>query len=125
VKRFFSKLLAEQARPIHRQVAVKVIKAGMDTAQVVARFDAERQALALMDHPAIPRVYDGGVTPQGRPYFVMEFVRGVPITTCCSKPSQPPVASGVPTIRKRSSPLLMLRQSSFIWVVIAMQRKRT
>jgi eukaryotic-like serine/threonine-protein kinase len=58
--------LAEQARPVHRQVALKVIKAGMDTAQVVARFDAERQALALMDHPAIARVFDGGATPQGR-----------------------------------------------------------
>ena len=68
--------LAEQARPVQRQVALKVIKAGMDTAQVIARFDAERQALALMDHPAIARVFDGGATPEGRPYFVMEFVRG-------------------------------------------------
>src|SRR5262245_66505656 len=72
--------LAEQARPVQRQVALKVIKAGMDTAQVLARFDAERQALALMDHPAIARVFDGGATPQGRPYFVMEFVRGESIT---------------------------------------------
>jgi serine/threonine protein kinase/tetratricopeptide (TPR) repeat protein len=68
--------LAEQARPVHRQVALKLIKSGMDTAHVVARFDAERQALALMDHPAIARVFDGGTTPEGRPYFVMEFVRG-------------------------------------------------
>ncbi len=72
--------LAEQVQPIHRQVALKVIKAGMDTAQVVARFEAERQALALMDHPAIARVFDAGATPQGRPYFVMEYVRGETIT---------------------------------------------
>src|SRR5688572_3236129 len=73
--------LAEQTRPVHRQVALKVIKAGMDTAQVVARFEAERQALALMDHPAIARVFDAGATPQGRPYFVMEYVRGESITS--------------------------------------------
>ena len=72
--------LAEQTRPVHRQVALKVIKAGMDTGQVVARFEAERQALALMDHPAIARVFDAGATPQGRPYFVMEYVRGESIT---------------------------------------------
>ena len=68
--------LAEQSRPIQRQVALKVIKAGMDTAQVVARFEAERQALALMDHPAIATVFDGGSTPAGRPYFAMEYVKG-------------------------------------------------
>ena len=72
--------LAEQTRPVHRQVALKVIKAGMDTAQVVARFEAERQALALMSHPAIAQVFDAGVTPQGRPFFAMEYVRGEPIT---------------------------------------------
>src|SRR3954468_20006301 len=72
--------LAEQTRPVHRQVALKVIKAGMDTAQVVARFEAERQALALMDHPAIARVFDAGATPHGRPYFAMEYVRGERIT---------------------------------------------
>ena len=77
--------LAEQTQPIHRQVALKVIKAGMDTAQVVARFEAERQALAVMDHPAIARVFDGGATPQGRPYFVMEYVRGESITTYCQR----------------------------------------
>jgi len=77
--------LAEQARPVQRQVALKVIKAGMDTAQVIARFDAERQALALMDHPAIARVFDGGATPQGRPYFVMEFVRGESITAYATR----------------------------------------
>ena len=72
--------LAEQERPVRRLVALKVIKAGMDTAQVVARFEAERQALALMDHPNIARVFDAGTTDTGRPFFVMELVKGVPIT---------------------------------------------
>ena len=72
--------LAEQTTPMRRQVAVKIIKAGMDTAQVVARFEAERQALALMDHPVIARVFDGGATPDGRPYFAMEYVKGDHIT---------------------------------------------
>ena len=72
--------LAEQMKPVRRQVAVKVVKAGMDTALVLARFDAERQALALMDHPAIARIFDGGTTPEGRPYFAMEYVRGETIT---------------------------------------------
>src|SRR5277367_3792828 len=75
--------LAEQTEPVRRKVAVKVIKQGMDTKQVVARFESERQALALMDHPAIARVLDGGTTPEGRPYFVMEYVAGVPITEHC------------------------------------------
>ncbi len=75
--------LAEQREPIRRRVAIKVIKHGMDTRQVVARFEAERQALALMDHPAVARVYDAGATPRGRPYFVMEHVKGVPITHHC------------------------------------------
>ncbi|HVK08668.1 MAG TPA: serine/threonine-protein kinase [Gemmataceae bacterium] len=75
--------LAEQAAPVRRRVALKVIKPGMDTRQVVARFEAERQALALMDHPNIARVFDGGATPAGRPYFVMELVKGVPITKYC------------------------------------------
>ncbi len=77
--------LAEQTEPVRRQVALKVIKAGMDTTQVVARFAAERQALALMDHPAIAQVFDAGATPQGRPYFVMEYVRGEPITAYCNR----------------------------------------
>jgi non-specific serine/threonine protein kinase/serine/threonine-protein kinase len=72
---------AEQLRPVRRQVALKVIKAGMDTAHVMARFEAERQALAVMDHPAIARVFDGGTSPSGRPYFVMEYVPGEAITT--------------------------------------------
>jgi len=77
--------LAEQLHPVRRQVALKVIKAGMDTAQVVSRFEAERQALALMDHPAIATVFDGGSTPEGRPYFAMEYVKGEPITTYCDQ----------------------------------------
>jgi len=77
--------LAEQSKPVRRLVALKLIKAGMDTREVVARFDSERQALALMDHPAIAKVFDAGSTPEGRPYFVMEFVAGIPITTYCDK----------------------------------------
>src|SRR5690348_10527942 len=75
--------VAEQTQPVRRQVALKVIKPGMDTRQVVARFEAERQALALMDHPNIAKVHDGGETAGGRPYFVMELVQGVPITQFC------------------------------------------
>jgi len=75
--------MAEQVEPVRRRVALKVIKAGMDSAQVLARFDAERQALALMDHPNIAKVLDAGSTEAGRPYFVMELVKGVPITRCC------------------------------------------
>jgi hypothetical protein len=72
--------LAEQHEPIRRQVAIKVVKPGMDTRAVIARFELERQALALMDHPAIARVYDAGATEDGRPYFVMEYVAGLPVT---------------------------------------------
>jgi serine/threonine protein kinase/tetratricopeptide (TPR) repeat protein len=77
--------MAEQQQPLRRKVALKVIKPGMDSRQVVARFEAERQALALMDHPHIARVLDGGATATGRPYFVMELVRGVPITEHCDR----------------------------------------
>src|SRR5215813_13739487 len=91
--------LAEQKEPVKRRVAFKIIKLGMDTKQVVARFEAERQALALMDHPNIAKIFDGGVTGatesetsnlkseihQGRPYFVMELVRGIPITQYCDE----------------------------------------
>src|SRR6266536_1452782 len=77
--------LAEQTRPVRRKVALKVLKPGMDTRQVVARFEAERQALAVMDHPNIARVFDGGATAAGRPYFVMELVRGIPITDFCDQ----------------------------------------
>jgi eukaryotic-like serine/threonine-protein kinase len=75
--------VAQQTEPVKRVVAVKLIKAGMDSKAVLARFDAERQALALMDHPNIARVLDGGATPDGRPFFVMELVKGVPITHFC------------------------------------------
>jgi serine/threonine protein kinase len=77
--------MAEQQQPIRRKVALKVLKPGMDTRQVIARFEAERQALALMDHPNIAKVLDGGATPLGRPYFVMELVKGVPITEFCDR----------------------------------------
>ena len=76
---------AEQIRPVKRSVALKIIKLGMDTKNVIARFEIERQALAVMDHPNIARVFDGGATETGRPYFVMELVRGVPITEYCDK----------------------------------------
>src|SRR6185295_5595677 len=75
--------MAQQTAPVRRLVAVKLIKAGMDSRQVIARFEAERQALALMDHPHIARVFDGGATPAGRPYFVMELVKGLPLTKYC------------------------------------------
>lgn len=75
--------LAEQQEPVRRLVALKIIKLGMDTREVIARFEAERQALALMDHPSIARVFDGGATDSGRPYFVMELVKGVRITDYC------------------------------------------
>jgi WD40 repeat protein/serine/threonine protein kinase len=77
--------LAEQTEPVRRKVALKILKPGMDTHQVVARFEAERQALAIMDHPNIAKVFDGGATPTGRPYFVMELVKGVPITEFCDQ----------------------------------------
>src|SRR5262249_34913962 len=77
--------MAQQQEPVKRLVAVKLIKAGMDSKQVVARFEAERQALALMDHANIARVLDGGTTYSGRPYFVMDLVKGVPITRYCDE----------------------------------------
>ncbi|MCU0917033.1 MAG: serine/threonine protein kinase [Planctomycetes bacterium] len=77
--------LAEQREPVRRQVALKVIKPGMDSKQVIARFEAERQALALLDHPNIAHVFDGGTTEAGRPYFAMELVRGLPITDYCDQ----------------------------------------
>ncbi|HEV3005666.1 MAG TPA: serine/threonine-protein kinase, partial [Pirellulales bacterium] len=75
--------MAEQTQPVQRKVALKVIKAGMDSRQVIARFEAERQALAMMDHGNIARVLDAGATESGRPYFVMELVHGVPMTKYC------------------------------------------
>jgi serine/threonine protein kinase len=77
--------LAEQQLPVRRKVALKIIKPGMDTRQVIARFEAERQALALMDHPHIAQIHDGGTTPDGRPFFVMELVKGIPITDYCDQ----------------------------------------
>ena len=77
--------MAEQEEPVRRRVALKVIKLGMDTKQVIARFEAERQALALMDHPNIAKVLDAGATDTGRPYFVMELVRGIKITDYCDQ----------------------------------------
>ena len=77
--------MAEQTEPVRRKVALKILKPGMDTRQVVARFEAERQALAIMDHPHIAKVLDGGATASGRPYFVMELVKGVPITEFCDQ----------------------------------------
>jgi WD40 repeat protein/serine/threonine protein kinase len=81
--------LAEQQQPVRRKVALKVLKPGMDTRQVVARFEAERQALALMDHPHIAHVHDGGTTATGRPFFVMELVKGLPITDFCDQNQLP------------------------------------
>src|SRR5262245_19648856 len=77
--------LAEQTEPVQRRVALKVIKRGMASGNVLARFEAERQALALMDHANIAKVFDAGTTPTGRPYFVMELVKGIPITTFCDE----------------------------------------
>jgi serine/threonine protein kinase len=77
--------VAEQTEPIKRRVALKVIKPGMDSARILRRFEAERQALALMDHSHIAKVFDAGTTPEGRPYFVMELVKGVPLTTYCDQ----------------------------------------
>ena len=77
--------LAEQKEPIARTVALKLVRLGMDTREFVARFESERQALALMHHPAIASVIDGGATETGRPYLVMEYVEGVPITDYCER----------------------------------------
>jgi serine/threonine protein kinase/WD40 repeat protein len=86
---FGSVWLAEQREPVRRKIALKIIKLGMDTKQIVARFEAERQALALMDHPNIAKVIDAGATDTGRPYFVMELVRGIPITRFCDENNLP------------------------------------
>jgi len=79
--------MAEQEHPVRRRVALKIIKLGMDTKEVIARFEQERQALAMMDHPNIAKVFDAGVTPTGRPFFVMELVRGIKITDYCDQSS--------------------------------------
>ena len=77
--------LAEQTEPIRRRVALKLIKLGMDTKQVIARFETERQALALINHPNVAKVLDAGATEKGRPYFVMEYVKGESITAYCDR----------------------------------------
>jgi eukaryotic-like serine/threonine-protein kinase len=82
---FGSVWVADQEKPVRRRVAIKLVKAGMDTKQVIARFEQERQALAMMDHPNISKVFDAGATERGRPYFVMELVRGVSITEYCDQ----------------------------------------
>jgi serine/threonine protein kinase/Flp pilus assembly protein TadD len=84
--------MAEQTEPVERRVALKIIKPGMDTQQVIVRFEAERQALAMMDHPNIAKVLDGGTTDSGRPYFVMELVKGIPITDYCDEQHLTPKA---------------------------------
>jgi serine/threonine protein kinase/tetratricopeptide (TPR) repeat protein len=81
--------LAEQLEPIRRRVALKVVKLGMDTSEVLARFSNERQALAMMDHPNVARIFDAGATPKGRPYFVMEYIEGAPITQYCDRRRMP------------------------------------
>jgi eukaryotic-like serine/threonine-protein kinase len=95
--------MAEQTEPIQRTVALKIIKPGMDTRQVIARFEAERQSLAMMDHPNIAKVLDAGTTESGRPYFVMELVKGVPITKFCDEKKLP--------LRKRLELLLPVCQA--------------
>lgn len=77
--------MAEQTAPVQRRVALKVIKRGMDSRQVIARFEVERQAMAMMDHPSIAKVLDAGTTQNGQPYFVMELVKGLPITSYCDE----------------------------------------
>jgi serine/threonine-protein kinase len=77
--------MAEQQQPMRRLVALKLVKPGMDSKQVIARFEAERQALAMMDHPSIAKVHDAGTTEAGRPYFVMELVRGIPLNEFCDQ----------------------------------------
>ena len=81
--------MAEQREPVKRRVALKLIKLGMDSRQIVARFEAERQALAMMDHPNIAKIFDADVTDTGRPYFVMELVRGIKITEYCDQNELP------------------------------------
>ena len=91
---------ASQREPVRRTVALKIIKPGMDSREVVTRFEAERQALAMMDHPNIAKVFDGGVTDAGRPYFAMELVKGTPITEYCDRRATlDPRAAGV--VRRR------------------------
>src|SRR5262245_45322563 len=99
--------VAQQTEPVKREVAVKLIKPGMDSRQVLARFEQERQALALMDHPHIAKVHDAGTAPDGRPFFAMELVRGVPITRYCDEHRLTPrqrLELFVPSARPSSTP---------------------
>ncbi len=124
--------VAEQQHPVKRRVALKVIKPGMDTRDVIARFEAERQALAMMDHPNIARVLDAGATDSGRPYFVMELVRGLPITDYCDKnrltprrgsncssrsarPCSTPISKGSSTAISNRRTCLSLRTTASRW----------
>jgi serine/threonine protein kinase len=105
--------LALQTEPVKRLVALKLIKAGMDSRQVIARFEAERQALALMDHPNIARVLDAGTASSGRPYFVMDLVKGAPITKYCDEHYLTPGngwSCSSPSVRQSST--LIRRESS-------------
>ena len=92
---------ASQREPVRRTVALKIIKPGMDSREVVTRFEAERQALAMMDHPNIAKVFDGGTTEAGRPYFAMELVKGTPITAYCDRATLDPRAADA--VRRRLS----------------------
>jgi serine/threonine protein kinase len=91
--------MAEQTSPVRRRVALKIVKPGMDSRRIVARFEAERQALALMEHANIARVLDAGQTESGRPYFVMELVRGTPLTEFCDQNRLPPRTVGAVSFR--------------------------
>ena len=105
--------VAEQREPVRRRVALKVIKLGMDTKQVVARFEAERQALALMDHPNIAKVLDAGATDTGRPFFVMELVRGIRSPSTATRRSSPP-ASGWSCSSRSASAIQHAHQKGII-----------
>ena len=107
--------MAEQKEPVRRRVALKVIKLGMDTAEVIARFEAERQALALMDHPNIAKVLDAGATETGRPYFVMELVRGIKITDYCDQNKLlTAAAAGACSSRSARPSSTRIKKASFI-----------
>ena len=107
--------MAEQTEPVQRTVALKIIKPGMDTRQVIARFEAERQALAMMDHPNIAKVLDAGTTDSGRPYFVMELVKGVPITEVLRRTtSVAPRAAGAVHARSARPCSMPIRRASSI-----------
>ena len=106
--------VAEQQQPIRRKVALKIIKPGMDTRDVIARFEAERQALALMDHANIARVFDAGTTTSGRPYFVMELVKGIPIVDYCDSRSSRPVTGWNCSSRSARRSNTLTARGSFI-----------